>query len=146
MALVQAGVKSSMIDMFLGRAPLASVLLARCLQLELAQGVLYMHLSCSLSIMLTAVYMYNATGQDSHFTFLPLHAARSSATSTCASISLIEVQVNEGLSDSPADLLDFSMKQELEQVGHLLFHLGMHSFQCCPFLICSKPCSCLDVH
>ena len=26
------------------------------------------------------------------------------------------LQVNEGLSDSPADLLDFSMKQELEQV------------------------------
>ncbi len=30
---------------------------------------------------------------------------------------LSAVQVNEGLSDSPADLLDFSMKQELEQVS-----------------------------
>ncbi len=38
------------------------------------------------------------------------------------------MQVNEALSDSPADLLDFSMKQELEQVGRTMFHLGMHSF------------------
>ena len=29
------------------------------------------------------------------------------------------LQVNEGLSDVPADVLDFSMKQELEQVVHL---------------------------
>lgn len=31
---------------------------------------------------------------------------------------LLPWQVNEGLSDSPAGLLDFSMKQELEQVTH----------------------------
>jgi len=103
-----------------------------------------MHLSCSVSIMHTAVY--NATGREHHSALLPLDASRSSAINSCASVSLIEMQVNEALSDSPADLLDFSMKQELEQVHHTMLHLGMHSFQCWPFLICSKPCSCLDVH
>ena len=34
---------------------------------------------------------------------------------TCSAASL---QVNEGLTDAPSGLLDFSMKQELEQVPH----------------------------
>lgn len=78
-----------------------------------------MRLSCLLSLMHTAVY--NANGREHHSAFLQLDASRSSAINSCASVSLIEMQVNEALSDSPADLLDFSMKQELEQVGHMLF-------------------------
>lgn len=100
--------------------------LACCLLLELAQQALHMRLGCLLSLMHTAVY--NATGREHHSAFLPLDASRSSPINCCASVSLIEMQVNEALSDSPADLLDFSMKQELEQVGRTMFHLGMHSF------------------
>lgn len=39
-------------------------------------------------------------------------------------------QVNEGLSDTPAGLLDFSMKQELEQVTH-------HVHETKPAVICA---------
>ena len=39
-------------------------------------------------------------------------SARDCATNSNADM----LQVNEGLSDNPADLLDFSMKQELQQV------------------------------
>jgi hypothetical protein len=34
------------------------------------------------------------------------------------------VLINEGLSDSPADTLDYSMKQELDQVSADINHLG----------------------
>ena len=147
MASVQAGVKTSLID--LGRAPSASVLLACNVHLDLSQEdithapqlLTEHHTYCCLQCKWSRFTLYFLAAAC-----IQLHASRSSATSTGASVSLVEVQVNEGLSDSPADLLDFSMKQELEQVHDTMLPLGMHSVQCCRFLICSNPCSCLNVH